>query len=237
MISAAKAVKRQIEQMPTGTVFGYDDFGVLAQTKRQALAQALSRLVKKGELKQASRGRFYRPAKNRFGDVPLTDAERLKNALENGYISGTAAFNRLGITTQIPAVIEIASPDKTYSTKIGRLRVQYIRSYVREIPQDVELLMILDAIKDIRSVPDASPDDVVSAVMPRIKKMERARIDNMVNFAKHYPPRVRAVLGAILECTQHKKRSAELKSSLNQFSKYKVGIRKSLPNLEKWKLE
>lgn len=236
MSNVAAAVKRQIEQMPTGRVFGYDEFGYLAQTKRQALAQALSRLVKAAEIKKASRGRFYKPAKNRFGDVPITDAERLKDVLKNGYISGTAAFNRLGITTQIPAVIEIASPDKSYSTKIGRLRIQYTHSYVREIPQDVELLMILDALKEIRRVPDASPDDVVRALMPRIKKMDRTRINSMVGFAMQYPPRVRAILGAILECSRYKKNSAELRSSLNQFSKYKVGIRNSLPNLEKWNL-
>lgn len=234
--SVATATKRQIEQMPTGTVFGYEEFGDMASANRQALAQALSRLVKRGELKKASRGRFYRPAKNRFGDVPIPDAERLKGALQNGYISGTAAFNRLGITTQIPAVIEIATPDKNYSTKIGRLRVQYVRSYVRDIPKDVELLMILDALKDAKRIPDASPDEVVEAIKRHIKEMEPGRVENLVAFAKQYPPRVRAVLGAILEYTPHRTKSPELRATLNQFSKYTVGVRKALQNLESWNL-
>ncbi|HCU69838.1 MAG TPA: hypothetical protein DGF30_11630 [Desulfomicrobium sp.] len=231
-----EGVRQRIKQFAVGEVFGYDAFGELAQAKRKALTRALSQLVKAGEIKKASRGRFYKPAKNRFGDVPITDAERLKDVLKNGYVSGTAAFNRLGITTQIPAVIEIASPDKSYSTNVGRLRIQYTRSYIREIPKDVELLMILDAIKEIRKVPDASPDDVVRRLLWIIKRLEKDRVEKMVEYAMHYPPRVRAILGAILEHARYKRLRSVLKATLNPDTEYLVGLEDSLPNLKKWKL-
>jgi len=237
MWSTAKEVANRVRQAPSGTVLTYASFGNLAATKRKAVAQALSRLKKAGVLKQLGRGKYYKPEASRFGPLPLSEREKLRPALENGYISGTEAFNRLGITTQVSGEVVIASPGKAYSTKIGSLSVRYVRARVDQMPENPLPLMILDALKEVRRVQDASPDRVVTILRGWIKKMDRKQVEELSELGAEYPPRVRAILGAILEILGRKRQSAKLKATLNPLSKYKVGIREALPNRREWNLQ
>ena len=73
---------------------------------RAAIDQALSRLVRRGQLLRTGRGLYVRPIETRFG--PRTPSvEVVLNALqaETGETiipSGAAAANTLGLTTQVP---------------------------------------------------------------------------------------------------------------------------------------
>ena len=53
MKSVAKVVEEKIQRLPRGMVITYDTFGNLAVTERKAVAQALSRLAKRGEIGRA----------------------------------------------------------------------------------------------------------------------------------------------------------------------------------------
>lgn len=236
MKSVAKVVEEKIQRLPRGMVITYDTFGNLAVTERKAVAQALSRLAKRGAIKKLCRGRYYKPEQGRYGALPLSEQEQLRGALENGYISGAEAFNRLGITTQISAEVVIATPGKAYTTRIGNLSVKYVRASVSETPRDVELVMLLDALKQVKKVQDASPDRVVTVVKQRVGGMSRAQVETLTTLVAEYPPRVRAILGAILETSGRKRQSLRLKASLNPLSKYKVGIKNALSNLKEWNL-
>ena len=73
---------------------------------RAAVDQALSRLVRRGQLLRAARGLYLRPIETRFG--PRTPSvEVVLNALhvqtgETITPGGAAAANTLGLTTQVP---------------------------------------------------------------------------------------------------------------------------------------
>lgn len=235
--SIIEAVRQKIAEIPTGTIFGYNLFGELATTRRKALTRALSQLVKREELKRAYTANFYRPAWNKYGAVPIFDAERIKS-LGNVYVTGLDAHNMLGISTQVPFIITIAHQTKHYKRRLGRLRIKYVRSTLNEIPDgaDYTLLMILDSIKDIKRISDASPDDAVRRLLWIIKRFEKNRVEKLVEYALHYPPRVRAILGAILEHARYKRLRSVLKATLNPHTEYLVGLEESLPNLKKWKL-
>jgi hypothetical protein len=236
--SVIEAVRQKIAEVPTGKIFGYDLFGELAGTKRRALTRALSRLVKSEELKRAYTANFYRPDWCKYGAVPIFDAERIKS-LGNVYVTGFDAHNMLGISTQIPFVMTIAHPTKHYRRRLGRLRIKYVRSTLKEIPDDVDapLLMILDSIKDLKYIQDAMPDDAVSRILWIIKKLlEKDRVEKLAEYALYYPPRVRAILGAILEHARYKRLRSILKATLNPNTEYLVGLDDSLPNLKTWKL-
>lgn len=235
--SIIETVRQKIAETPTGIIFGYDLFGELAVTKRRALTRALSQLVKQEELKRAYIGKFYRPEWCKYGAVPITDRERIRS-LGNVYVTSHDAHNLLGISTQIPWIVTIAHPYKHYRRKLRHFHIRYVRSTLREIPDDFDalLLMILDAIKDIKHISDASPDDAVRRLMWIIKQMEKVRVENLVEYALHYPPRVRAVLGAMLEHARYKRLQSVLKATLNPQTEYMVGLKDALPNLKKWKL-
>lgn len=236
MKSVAKIVRSKVESIPEGEVFSYDAFGTLATEHRMAVAKALSRLVKDGKVSSLCRGKFYRPRQTRFGPIAPSPREQLREALKGGYVSGAEAFNRLGITTQVPAVIEIASQRRSYSTVIGRTYVKFVRSYVSHVPENSLPLMLLDALKQCKHIQDASPDHVVRSVRQYIEEMSAQEVRGMANLAKAYPPRVRALFGAILESLGKTSLSDEIKVTLNSLSKYNTGVTSALNNAREWNL-
>ena len=235
--SVIEVVRQRIAEIPIGKVFGYDAFGELAITRRRALTRALARLVALEEIDRAYRGTFYRPKWCRYGALGVGEGELIRS-LGNVYCTGSYAHNALGISTQVPFIIEIAHHSKHYERKLKYLKIKFVRSTLRDIPEDadVTLLMILDSLKDIKNIMDASPDDAVRRLLWIIKRMEKERVEKMVDYALHYPPRVRAILGAILEHARHKRLRSVLKATLNPQTEYLVGLKNSLPNLRKWKL-
>lgn len=148
-----EVVRQVIEQFPTSKIFDYEAFGDLAITRRKALTRALSQLVKREELKMAYLAKFYRLAWNKYGAVPIFDAEIIKS-LGNVYLTDLDAHNRLGISTQLPMTVTITHPTKHYRRRLGRIRIKYVRSTLKEIPDgaDYTLLMMLDSIKDIKYI-------------------------------------------------------------------------------------
>jgi len=122
MSSIAKFVKDRIAELPVDEVFTYDSFGQTALVERRAVAKALSRLVKSGEVEVLCRGQFYKPAKCKYGSLGLAEEKQIRSLLRGGYVSGAEAFNRIGLTTQVPSVIEIAYPGVPYRKKWDPLK-------------------------------------------------------------------------------------------------------------------
>ena len=61
--------------------------------------------------------------------------------------------------------------------------------------------------------------------------------DKLTSFAKAYPPKVRALLGAILEVLSLDQLSESLKEAINYLSRYDFGIsQKSLPTISNWNI-
>jgi hypothetical protein len=235
--SVNEVVRQRVAEIPEGKIFGYDVFGELAVTRRRALARALAWLVEHEEIERAYRGTFYRPRWCKYGALGVGEGELIRS-LGNVYRAGHDAHNALGISTQVPFVIEVAHPTWHHKRKLKYLNVRFVRSTLKEIPDDADylLLMILDAIKNIKHIADASPDDVVNRLLWIIKRFEKEKVEKLVEYALHYPPRVRAILGAILEHARHKRLRSVLKATLNPQTEYLVGLKDSLPNLRKWKL-
>ena len=97
-------ILREVATLPEATPIYAK--GLLHLGNRAAIDQALSRLVRRGQLLRAGRGLYVRPIETRFG--PRTPSvEAVLNALqaETGETitpSGAAAANTLGLTTQVP---------------------------------------------------------------------------------------------------------------------------------------
>lgn len=91
-----------------------------------AYYKALERLSKQGVLVHLSRGLYYRPAKSKFGIIPISEEEIIEHYIgsEQGMIIGYRLYNRLGLTTQIGKQIQILSSALDCNQKsIGNIRV------------------------------------------------------------------------------------------------------------------
>ena len=166
----------------------------------------------------------------------------LKNYLfENdkriAYITGLSLYNRLGLTTQVPKVIKIASRDKRIFASIGSIKGKPVKSYIDVSDKNYYLLEILDALKDFKLIPDMNKRSGVVLLANEMKKWSEKDKNLLIKYALKYPPRVRAILGAIIENFEITNEIKPLKESLNPLSQYEYKITEDiLPNAKNWNI-
>lgn len=223
----------KINRIDTGDVFGYDTLG-LTSDEVIAGAKALSRLVDKGIVRRARKGYYYKPKISAFGeqkpreDVLLTLYLFDKNK-QVAYVTGTRLYNRLGLTTQIPNSIRVASLDKQVKGKVGNMVVKPAKSYVKVTSDNIKYLEILDVMKDLNTIPDLQKSDGLVYLKKVIYDFDSAQINKLVTYACSYPPKVRALLGALLEAMNTNAIVyGTLKKSINPSSSYEYGISSKL---------
>ncbi len=241
-MKVAEKIERKINRMQDGATFKYQQLGI-DPTEYSAGAKAIERLIKRGVIKRISTGVFYKPRQSAFGELRPGEEELLKPYLfEDGkriaYITGGSLYNRMGLTTQVPKTIKVASKTKRVTTKIGKTHVKPVKSYVDVTDHNYYLLEILDALKDFKTIPDIDKKSAITIIKNKIIKLSDDELSKMVRYALKYPPRVKALLGAILEFSNNRNRIEDLKANMNPFTSYKLGITKDiLPTAPKWNIE
>lgn len=234
-------IQKQISNLADGTTFKYEQLDIEPQ-EFSATAKAIERLIAKGVIKRVSRGVFYKPKKTVFGELKPSEEEILKPYLfEKGkriaYITGNSLYNRLGLTTQIPKSIKIASRDKRISVSNGNIKASPVKSYVDVTDKNFYLLELLDALKDFKKIPNLDKNSAIKILSKELKELNSTETKLLIKCGLAYPPRVRSFLGALLENIKTESDLTALKTSLNPLSKYEYGIdKKQLPNAENWNI-
>ena len=242
-MALATEIRKQIKLFPEGKTFGYSDLRISKEDYVTA-AKALERLQKEDLIKKVSKGVFYKPEQTIFGELKPDYSELLRPYLfENGkrvaYETGTSLYNRLGLTTQMTFRIKIASRSKRININRETLKADAVKSYTEVTDKNYETLGLLDAFKDVKSIPDCSLVQAASRLSAIVKELSDKQTESLIKYALLYPPRVRALLGAILENNGNKAKGIEkLKASLNPFTKIKLGIKETeLPTKSNWYIE
>lgn len=240
-MKVAKKIERKLNRIQEGTTFKYQQLGI-TQLEYSAATKAMERLIKKRTIKRISTGVFYKPKQSAFGELRPREEELLKPYLfQNGkriaYITGGSLYNRMGLTTQVPKTIKVASKVKRVTTKIGKTQVKPVKSYVDVTNGNYYLLEILDALKDFKTIPDLNKESVISVLKNKISKLSENDQSKMIRYALKYPPRATALLGAILELSKEQNGLESLKIKLNPLTTYKLGIKKeTLPTAPEWNI-
>lgn len=240
--STATKVRKRIEEGGGDRLWSYPDFHGLPPL---AVAAALSRLSKDsgGLLRRVRRGVYYVPRKTRFGETKPELDHVMSYLLEHRGIAfaptGTAAYNGLGLTTQISPKVTYRLNRPTRSVDPGR-RYFKIRSVTISPSYEVEglgssELAVLDALKDLDRIPDATPAETITRIMDLIRS-ERLSLKRLVRLARHEPPRVRALVGAIGALLGAPKAVTRLKKSLNPLTNFALNVGSVLPNAAEWQI-
>lgn len=230
-MKVAEKIEKRIKRMPDGTTFKYQQLNIAAD-EYSAAAKAIERLIGKKVIKRVSTGIFYKPKKTIFGELRPGETEIIKPYLfEQGkriaYITGTALYNNLGLTTQVPKTIKVASRSKRISINAGSLKARPVKSYVDVTIDNYQLLEILDVLKDFVKIPDLDREMGIKFLLNKLKNLSEKDGARIIKYALQYPPRVRAFLGALLnEITTQENRT--LKQSLNPLTTYELGIKDEL---------
>ncbi len=230
-MKVAEKIEKKIKRMSEGTTFKYQQLGIVA-TEYSAAAKAIERLIEKGVIKRITTGVFYKPKKSIFGELRPREREIIKPYLyEQGkriaYITGTALYNNMGLTTQVPKTVKIASRSKRIYIDSGSIKAKPVKSYVDVTEENYSLLEILDVLKDFTKIPDMDKKSGIRFLQDKLGNLSKKETNTLVKYALKYPPRVRAFLGAILNEISGQENS-NLKQSLNPLTTYSLNLNENI---------
>lgn len=136
-----------------------------------SLRQSFKRMVKSGELERFDTGIYYIPnptrllKKSYLDPMKVVTRKYIKNQYETyGYFSGAFLANQLGMTTQMPAVMEIVTNKEATKGRMVTLGGQSVRLRRPSMPistDNAELLQFLDAVSLVDKYAELSMEDSI----------------------------------------------------------------------------
>lgn len=241
-MTTSKKISSAVKGFFPGQLFQYDQLNIQPD-EYSAAAKALGRMVNNGQLRRATPGKYYRPEKTVFGELKPSEEQLLRPYLfiggkRIGYVTGNTLYNRMGLTTQISKTIKVASRDRRIITKVNNLIVKPVKSYVEITDENYGLLEILDALKDLKIILDLDKKGALLVLSQLIQRISSIQQEQLVAYSLKYPPRARALLGALLTRLKiDPLLIVSLKNSLNPLSIYRLGItEEELSGSSKWNI-
>ena len=227
--TAAAAVRKRV--LAGGERFWrHDDFRSLPAS---AVATALSRLARDGELQRTGKGVYFRPRMTVIGpSLPSASGAVASSLVTSVHPAGLSAANVLGLTTQNPARREYATPAGDPPTALQGSPVRTGRPAARATLQ-AEESALLELLRDRATTSDLRPEQTLLRLQTLLQ--DRERFTRLTRAAKEEPPRVRAMLGALGELTGADERDVRrLRDSLNPLSRFDFGPLAAMPNARSW---
>lgn len=230
--SVADLVRQRIERGGEH-LWRFEDFGDLPFT---AVAQALSRLARSGQIERLSKGTYYRSRQTSFGKSrPNPAAIQQMAARRKGlFPSGIAAANLLGFTTQNSQRGELATNRQSLPRKlVGSDTIIHTRRPEAWSSLSQPDAALLDFLRHGGRTSELSPDQTIRRVMKLLS--EPGRFERLLKVADTEPPRVRAILGALgAQMGSNDRRMGRLRASLNSLSRFDFGLLAGLPTARSW---
>ena len=198
-MSIARSVRKSVEEMPAGRIFSYRELPDYLKSPG-AVIKTVNRMVSDGKLERFSKGNFYVPKEGLLGRRKPSDGEIIrstiyKNGRLRGYITGLSLYNRLGLTTQVPRTVTIALRGGRQKKEFGTIRINTVVSSEPMEEKDIRLLQYLDALKDIKNIPDSDINLSLTILRRYISELSRPEQSRLASLAENrYPPQVRALV-------------------------------------------
>lgn len=145
-----------------------------------AIRQSVKRLVASGFLERYDNGIYYIPKHGGLLGKSYLDPSMviIRKYVENqsdkyGYITGLSFANQLGLTTQMPAVIEIVTNRESTNGRmlmVGNQKVRVKKSSISVSEDNAELLQLLDAIGQAERYTELTIEETVDILITYIRK-------------------------------------------------------------------
>lgn len=145
-----------------------------------AVRQSIKRLVANGFLDRYDSGIYYIPkedgvlGKSYLDPFLVIMRKYVKKKSETyGYITGISFINQLGLTTQMPAVIEIVTNKESTNgrlIKVGNQKVRIKKPSVTISENNAELLQFLDGIAQIEKYTELSMEETKEIMLSYLKQ-------------------------------------------------------------------
>lgn len=235
-------IEGKINKLSKGYVFTYIDF-ISEETKREAIIKHLNRMAASGKIEKLSKGRYYKPQNTVFGSLLPEQNQIVKDLLGKngkllGYITGYSYYNAMGFTTQISNVIQIAKNETRPSLHRGRFKITFIKQKNTITKQNVPLLRLLDTIRFIKDIPDASINNSCNRLLVLLTELTGEEQEQLKKLALKYSPFTRALVGALFQQINANQNIEMLQKSLNPITTYNLSVSETiLPTAKNWNIK
>lgn len=241
--SYAQRIRRLIQDLPNGSVVTLKLFP--PSWPRTVITRELSRLADEKALERVKRGAYSKSTQTRFGPLRSTPLEVLSHEVSgdpNKCFGGLFLYNNLGLTTQVPSVIEIINNKSSYKLKIGPQDVRYVKIRPKITAGTKPYVILLEVLKNSNSISDSDTERTWKWVLHSIDGMNEKEKRMLVKISMDYPPRVRALLGLVFSKMNHPDLARALKKTLNINSHFSAGrlsetLREPANDLKAWRLK
>jgi len=165
--------------------YGYNEPILISEIKLEslndnALRQYFKRMVKSGDLVRFDTGVYYLPKASRLLKKTYLDPLKVltRKYIENGtdtygYFSGAYFSNQLGLTTQMPAVIEIVTDKeatKGRTVTVGGQNVRLRRPIMQITKENVLLLQFLDTVSTAEKYAELPQQEMTALLKQYLRK-------------------------------------------------------------------
>ena len=145
-----------------------------------SLRQYFKRMVKTGDLIRFDTGIYYLPKASRLLNKPYIDPLKviIRKYIKNdsstfGYYSGAFLANQIGLTTQMPTVIEIVTnreATKGRVVTVGNQSIRLKRPAIFITPENADLLQFLDAVGQMERYAELESRESMALLKNYIRK-------------------------------------------------------------------
>ena len=238
---AAHEIENKVLAMENDKVFSVADLG-FPHDWYDNVRVKLSRMEKQGLIVKVSKGKYYKPRQTVFGTLQPSREEFVKDLLVKngktiGYLTGYAVWNKMGLTSQISNLIEIGVNQHRNKKRRGNYDIRFTLQPNPITRMNIPLLQILDAVKAVKIIPDATIDDTIRRLITLIGELSRKDANLLTILAEKYTPHTRSITGAILELGGYTELASKLKMTLHPSTKYNIGVSADvLPNRKNWNI-
>lgn len=176
MKTTSQAIKVYAEALPEGATISAKE--LLHLGERAAVDQALSRLVKRGELMRVRRGLFALPVKTRFGErAPSVNAVIENIARTTGErvsLSGASAANMLGLSTQNPTrqIFWTSGPNRRLKLGAQEVELKHVPSWQLRAPSS----RAGHAFRALAYFGKSEASEALRRIEPQLSKEERREL-------------------------------------------------------------
>lgn len=236
-VPVTREVRLTIEKAGPGRFWTLSDFPNLPPRQ---VAATLATLHAKGALRRYGRGLYYAPKKTIIGEAPPTPVEIAKQLArgERIVMAGLSAYNRLGLTTQVPARPIVAT-----NKKLGTDEVEVLLRDLDRYGDNAtdEAIMFLDAAGHIADIPGCPPRKAVEHLWAILHNGQLVGVtpNELARLAMNDRPGVRGMIGLLGDLTGSISETwrRRLKASLNPLTKFKLNLPAdfvALETLKEW---
>ena len=145
-----------------------------------AVRQSVKRLVASGFLERYDNGIYYIPKRGGLLGKSYLDPSMviMRRYVQNkseiyGYLTGISFANQLGLTTQMPAVIEIVTNREASNGRmitVGSQRVRIKKPAITVSDSNAELLQLLDTIGQAEKYTELTKEETIETLISYMRK-------------------------------------------------------------------